>query len=190
MNGRWHIEVVKAMRVGRLNFMNGITEASRDQAPELLRRLKSDNVLQIAEFFFLLKCHEITTTRQIKAFARLHNQYLRDAMNSPEKLRRLDRTRVQLDGAFFSETGIEKLAENFQRKPPSFDQSDLCRFLVAQQSAENCRRSLKTLQRAGLLDANRIPYGSILLHSAGKLERIYLDHLNALYAGLPAKAED
>ncbi|MCY3877522.1 MAG: hypothetical protein OXF88_24930 [Rhodobacteraceae bacterium] len=189
-NGRRHIEVVKAMRGARLNFMHGITGASRDKKPELLRRLKSDGVLQIAEFFFLLKCHEIKTTRQIKAFARLHNKYLQDTMDSPEELEWLDRTRMQLDGAFFSELGIEKLAENFQRNPPSFDQSDLCRFLVTQQSGENCRRSLKTLQQAGLLDANRIPYGSIVLHSSGKLEQIYLDHINALCAGLPDKMED
>ena len=190
MNEQRHIEVVKAMRSARLHFMSAITAASQDRKPELLRRLRSDGVLQVAEFFFLLKCHRITTATQIKAFARLHNRYLRDAMDSPEKLERLDRTSMQLDGAFFSDIGLEKLAENFQRNPPSIDQSDLCMFLVTQQSVENCRRNLKTLQRAGLLDASRIPYGSILLHSSGKLEQIYQDHINALYEGLPDKAGD
>ena len=189
-NGHQHIQIVQAMRGARLAFSDGITAAAQDQSPGLVRRLKSDSVFQIAEFFFLLKCHGITTTKQVRAFARLHNEYLGEAMNSPAKLERLDRTRMQLDGAFFSDIGIEKLAENFSRNPPSFDQSDLCRFLVTQQSYENCRRSLKTLREAGLLEAQRTPYGSVLLHSPGTLEQIYFDHISALCAELPHQTVD
>ena len=181
------IEAVKAMRAARQAFSDGIVTAARCHERDLLRRLKSDSVFQIAEFFFLLECHGIATVAQIKAFARLHNEYLRDAMNTPEKLERLERTKTQIDGAFFSDIGIEKLAENFQRKPPSFDQSDLCRFLVTQQSFENCRRSLKVLREAGLLEEQRIAYGSLILHSCGLLEQIYRDHIDTLRALLPPR---
>lgn len=185
MAARDDIDTVKAMRAARQAFSDGIVGAARSHAPDLPRRLRSDSVFQIAEFFFLLQCHGIATVEQIKAFARLHNEYLRDAMNAPDKLERLDRTRAQLDGAFFSDIGIEKLGENFQRNPPSFDQSDLCRFLVTQQSFENCRRSLKVLRVAGLLEARRIAYGSLVLHSRGRLEQVYRSHIGTLRAMLP-----
>ena len=181
------IEAVKAMRAARQAFSDGIVAAARSHERVLLRRLKSDSVFQIAEFFFLLACHGIATVEQIKAFARLHNEYLRNAMHTPEKLARLERTKTQIDGAFFSDIGIEKLAENFQRKPPSFDQSDLCRFLVTQQSVENCRRSLKVLRESGLLDEERIAYGSLILHSPGLLEQVYRNHIGTLRAMLPLR---
>ena len=184
------IETVKAMRAARQAFSDGIVAAARSHERELLRRLKSDSVFQIAEFFFLLQCHGIVNVKQVKAFARLHNEYLRNAMNTPEKLERIDRTKSQLDGAFFSDIGIEKLGENFQRTPPSFDQSDLCRFLVTQQSFENCRRSLKILREAGLLEAERIAYGSLILHSRGLLEQVYGNHIGTLRAMLPPRERE
>ncbi|MCY3873039.1 MAG: hypothetical protein OXF88_01950 [Rhodobacteraceae bacterium] len=182
------VDVVVAMRTARQVFSDGILrEAGTDQR-DLRRRLTSDSVFQIAEFFFLLKCHGIETTQQVREFARLHNEYLTKAINSPEELERLERTRSQVDGAFFSEIGIDKLAENFLRNPPSFDQSDLCRFLVTQQSFENCRRSLKTLRDTGLLEETRIAYGSIVLHSRGNLEQVYQNHIETLRSRLLPQA--
>ena len=184
------IDTVKAMRAARQAFSDGITRFAKLRRQDLLRRLRSDSVYKITEFFFLLKCHEIRTVSQVKAFARLHNEYLQDAMNTPEKLEKLDRTKSQIDGAFFSDLGIEKLGENFRRNPPSFDQSDLCRFLVTQQSFENCRRSLKVLRETGLLEEEKIPYGSLVLHSPGVLEQIYRDHLGTLRAMLPRRDQE
>ena len=179
------IETVKAMRAARQAFSENIIRLANNRRRDLLRRLQSDSVYQIAEFFFLLKCHDIRTVSQVKRFARLHNGYLQNAMDTPEKLEKLDRTRSQIDGAFFSDVGLEKLGENFRRNPPSFDQSDLCRFLVTQQSFENCRRSLKVLRETGLLEEDKIAYGSLVLHSRGVLEQVYRDHLGTLRAMLP-----
>ena len=180
------VDVVIAMRTARQVFSDGILYEAGTERRDLRQRLKSDSVFQIAEFFFLLQCHGIKTAKQIRKFARLHNEYLEKALNSSEKLEKLERTRSQVDGAFFSEVGIDKLAENFRRQPPSFDQSDLCRFLVTQQSFENCRRSLKVLRDARLLDEKRTAYRSIILHSRGGiLERIYRSHIASLCSRLP-----
>ena len=185
------IEAVIAMRTARRVFSEEMLRRAPAGRRELRWRLRSDSVFQIAEFFFLLKCHGIGTAAQIGAFARLHNEHLNMAIRSPEKLDRLERTRSQVDGALFSEIGIEKLTENFLRRPPSFDQSDLCRFLVTQQSFESCRKSLNALREAGLLEEKRLAYGSILLHSPGALEEIYRLHIDALRAGLlPDPGED
>ena len=178
------VEVVIAMRSARLAFSDGILAAARTERRDFRQRLKSDSVFQIAEFFFLLKCHGIRTARQVAEFARLHNEHLARVIASPEKLERLDRTRSQVDGASFSEVGIEKLVENFRRKPPSFDQSDLCRFLVTQQSFESCRKSLRVLRDVKLLDETRIAYGSKILHSPGTLEQVYRSHVDALCSRL------
>lgn len=178
------VDVVIAMRTARQVFSDGILHEAGTEQRDLRQRLKSDSVFQIAEFFFLMQCHGIKTAKQIREFARLHNEYLEKVLNSPEKLEKLERTRSQVDGAFFSEVGIDKLAENFRRKPPSFDQSDLCRFLVTQQSFENCRRSLKILRDVRLLDEKRTAYSSIILHSRGILERIYRNHIDSLCSRL------
>lgn len=178
------VDVVIAMRTARQVFSDGILHEAGTGQRDLRQRLKSDSVFQIAEFFFLMQCHGIKTAKQIREFARLHNEYLEKVLNSPEKLEKLERTRSQVDGAFFSEVGIDKLAENFRRKPPSFDQSDLCRFLVTQQSFENCRRSLKILRDVRLLDEKRTAYSSIILHSRGILERIYRNHIDSLCSRL------
>ena len=173
------IEVVKAMRAARQAFSDGILDAAGTDRRELRRALTSDSVFQIAEFFFLLDCHDIRTGEQIKAFGRLHNDYVEQAVTAPDKLEKLGRLRSQLEGAVFSDLGIEKLAENYRRKPPSFDQSDLCRFLLTQQSSENSRRSLVVLRETGLLEETRTAYGSVVLHSHGILERIYREHIGA-----------
>ena len=167
------VEVVKAMRAARQAFSDGILDAAGSDRRDVRRVLTSDSVFQIAEFFFLLRCHGICTAEQIRSFGQLHNEYVQHAVTAPEKLEKLGRLRSQLEGAVFSDVGIEKLAENFMRKPPSFDQSDLCRFLLTQQSSENCRRSLVVLRETGLLDETRTAYGSVVLHSHGALERIY-----------------
>lgn len=171
------VEIVKAMRAARQAFSDGILDAAGSDRRDIRRVLTSDSVFQIAEFFFLLQCHGICTSEQIRAFGRLHNDYVRHAVTAPEKLEKLGRLRNQLEGAVFTDVGIEKLAENFVRNPPSFDQSDLCRFLLTQQSSESSRRSLVVLRETGLLDETRTAYGSVVLHSHGALERIYQDHI-------------
>lgn len=178
------VEIVKAMRSARESFSSGILDAAGSDRREVRRVLMSDSVFLIAEFFFLLQCHGIRTAEQIRVFGRLHNDYVRKAVATPEKLEKLGRLRSQLQGAVFSDVGIEKLAENFLRKPPSFDQSDLCRFLLTQQSSENSRRSLVVLRETGLLDETRTAYGSVVLHSHGALERNYRDHIGAFRASL------
>lgn len=183
------IDLVVAMRAARMTFADGILCAAKVREKEMRRQLTSDSVFQIAEFFFLLQCHGIRTRKQIRAFGMLHNDYLRQTIASPEKLERLDRTKSQIDGAFFTDVGIEKMVENFHRKPPGFDQSDLCRFLVTQQSFENCRRSLKLLRETRLLQGTRIAYGSIILHSNGTLERIYRNHVNMLRSKMSCAQE-
>lgn len=180
VNAASDVDVVIAMRTARQVFSDGILREAGTDRRDHRQRLKSDSVFQIAEFFFLLESHGIRTDMQVREFARLHNEYLAEIITSPEKLERLERTRSQVDGASFSEIGIDKLVENFLRKPPSFDQSDLCRFLVTQQSFENCRRSLKVLRDVGLLDETRIAYGSIVLHSGGVLEQVYRNHVDSL----------
>ena len=174
------IEIVKAMRLARQASLDAILDAARTDRRDVRRVLTSDGVFQIAEFFFLLECHEIKTAERIRAFAELHNEYIAKVVESPAKLEQLGRTKSQLSGAKFSQIGIDKVVENFQKKPPSFDQSDLGRFLLTQQSSENCRRNLVVLRKTRLLEETRTAYGSIVLHSPGILEEIYQTHVGTL----------
>ncbi|MCT4655146.1 MAG: hypothetical protein N4A65_04980 [Cohaesibacter sp.] len=175
-----NLQILHAVRTARKFFADQLVSLSVLETAAQEKKLRDDGIFLIAEFFFLLKTNNLTDPDKIKNFAKLHNQYLDDTIKDGDKIRRLGRTAAQLQDGYFSAIGIEKLGENYLRKPPCFDQSDLCRFLIAQFSVESCRRHLKLLRAVKLLEEIKTPYGSLVLHSPGLLETVFSQHLAVL----------
>lgn len=174
------LQLLETLRIAKLNFSERLVSHQSDISIETAKALRGEAVAQICEFYFLLDETGIKEDDQVRKLAEGHNVMTEQTLQDDEKLERLGKKPEALRKAVFQELGIEKLVENFRRRVPCFDQSDLSRLLVTQMAPESCNRAVKHMENAGLLESFKSPYGSKLLHSPGTIEAYYRDYLDDL----------
>nr|WP_319383299.1 hypothetical protein [uncultured Roseibium sp.] len=174
------LRLLEVMRVSKLEFVERLVAHSDNIPRETAKALRGEAVAQICEFYFLIDEMKIETDQQVRRLAHGHNALTEATLSDPGKMERLGKKPDALKKALFQELGIEKLIENFRRRPPCFDQSDLSRLLVTQMAPESCNRAVKHMEEAGLLESFKNPYGSKLLHSPGLIEEYYRNYLDDL----------
>ena len=175
-----HIQLMKTILIARKNFSESLVSHKPDIELATTKGLRNEAVQQICEFFFLLQENGIRSDNQICNLAEGHNRLTEATLNDPEKLERLGKKPSAMEKGLFTQLGIEKLVENFRRRPPCFDQSDLNRLLVSQMAPESCNRAIKIMEQAGLIESFKSPYGSKIIHSPGIIEGYFRDYISGL----------
>lgn len=174
------LDLLQILRVAKKEFSERLVSHKDLISVETAKALRGETVAQICEFYFLLDENGVKEDQQIKRLAEGHNAQTLATLEDPEKMERLGKKPDALKKAVFQDLGIEKLVENFRRRSPCFDQSDLSRLLVTQMAPESCNRAVKHMEQAELLESFKSPYGSKLLHSPGVVETYYRDYLDSL----------
>lgn len=134
--------------------------------------LQQDAAYQLSEFYYLIYARQLHTADQIRIFANLHNDYIVGLLDDPQKMKRLGLTKPRILDAIFTSDTLPRLVKTWKDRPGAVDQSNLARFLVATMSAETCRKTVVALTGLGFLERATSPYGSILVVSNGRLERL------------------
>ena len=140
---------------------------------DIVSVLRMEATYQIAEFFYLLRAHSITTEQQMSAFAQMHNQYIVDLTKNSGKMVRLGLKPDRLLDAMFTADTLPRLLHHWAEKPGTFDQSNLARFLAVLMSTETCRKVVVACEKAGFLARVRSPHGAMLVQSNGVLEELF-----------------
>lgn len=164
---------METLRKMKARFQTEVMSASRADDPAVDVSLRQESFFQLAEFLFAIRTYELDSPQKIEAFADLHNEYLIAVREDRERMRRFGLTPDRIDAALFTGDNLRKLLANFAATPPAIDQSDLARFLVTVMSTETCRKLVLAAEKAGFLERTRSPFGAMLVHSSGELERIY-----------------
>lgn len=92
-------------------------------------------------------------------------------------MERLGLTRERLLDAIFTGDTLPRLLQHWRDKPGAIDQSNLARFLATILSSETCRKIVVALARAGFLKREKTAFGTVLVSSSGRLEKLFGDGL-------------
>jgi hypothetical protein len=144
--------------------------------------LRSNEVFQVAEFFYLVQKFGLSDRRKIRLYLLRHNQDLKELIADKEKRELLGLSRSRLEDGLFSEQGIEKVVQQISDGHLRLDQSDLGRLLVTLISPETTRKAVVALAKGGLL--TRVRIGQVLVVSNGVLESYFEKHLSAIVSDL------
>lgn len=165
--------LLESLRWSRKEFADRVCDASRSDKSSILETLRLEATYQLAEFLFLLHAQGIETVADIKRLAELHNQYVVDLMKDQQKMQRLGLSRERaLDGMFTSDT-LPRLLQNWEDGQGAIDQSNLARLLMSVMSTETCRKVVVACAEAGFLERRKTAYGTMLVHTTGRLESIF-----------------
>jgi hypothetical protein len=175
-----------AFRDARATFFTEIINRARTDAAKTSSQLtkeeadllRSNEALQIAEFFYLVKTFGLSDRRKIRLYLLRHNQDLKELIADKEKRDLLGLSRSRLEDGIFSEQGIEKVVQQIADGQLRLDQSDLGRLLITLISPETTRKAVVALAKGGLL--TRVRIGQVLVVSNGVLESYFEKHLSAI----------
>jgi hypothetical protein len=167
------LALLECLRWSRKEFADRICEESRSTKDGVLETLRLEATYQLAEFFFLLRAQGIETVSDIERLAELHNQYVVDLMKDRQKMRRLKLSSERALDAMFTSDTLPRLLQNWRDSQGAIDQSNLARLLMSVMSTETCRKVVVACTEAGFLERKRTPYGTMLVHTTGKLEDIF-----------------
>jgi hypothetical protein len=181
------LALLESLRWSRKEFVDRICEASRSEKDSVLETLRLEATYQLAEFFFLLRAQGIDTVLDIERLAELHNQYVVDLMKDQEKMRRLKLSSERALDAMFTSDTLPRLLQNWQDSKGAIDQSNLARLLMGVMSTETCRKVVVACTEAGFLERKRTAYGTMLVHTTGRLEDIFGQILRELHARIRRK---
>lgn len=181
------LALLESLRWSRKEFADRICEASRSEKNNVLEALRLEATYQLAEFFFLLRAQGIETVSDIERLAELHNQYVVDLMKDREKMRRLRLSSERALGAMFTSDTLPRLLQNWQDNKGAIDQSNLARLLMGVMSTETCRKVVVACTEAGFLERKKTAYGTMLVHTTGKLEDTFGQILRELRARIQRK---
>ena len=176
------LKTLKGLMLSKTRWVENIIAGCSTNLEGNLTVLRGDAVFHIAEFLFLIRENDIRGDRQLKKMVEVHNHQIDALLDHPDKMIRFGKKRKSIENARFSEMGALKLCENFARRPPCFDQSDLSRFLINLMSPESCNRAVRTLVHVNLLERFETPYKSKVVHSPGTLETLYATYLDDISA--------
>jgi hypothetical protein len=176
------LALLESLRWSRKEFVDRICTASQSEKDSVRETLRLEATYQLAEFFFLIRAQHIETVSDIQRLAELHNQYVVDLMKDPQKMRRMGLSRERALDAMFTSDTLPRLSQNWQDSKGAIDQSNLARLLMGVMSTETCRKVVVACAEAGFLERKRTPYGTMLVHTTGKLEDIFGQVLRELRA--------
>jgi hypothetical protein len=167
------VQFLETLRWGRKEFTERICANSHAHAEEVLSQLRSDAFYQLAEYYYLLKALRLESVEDLKRVIKLHNDHLVTLSKDAGKLGRLGLTRERLLDAMFTADTLPRVLQNWRENPGAIDQSNLGRLLVTTMSAETCRKVVVAGAEAGFLRRHRTSYGTVLVVSNGRMERIF-----------------
>src|SRR5262245_56823402 len=172
--------LLESRRWARKEFLDRICEESVSRDADVLATLRLEATYQVAEFLYLLRARRVETEEQIRMLAELHNQYIVDLTKDAAKAARLGLGRDRLLEAIFTADTLPRLVHHWAERPGTLDQSNLARFLAALMLTETCRKVVVACGEAGFLVRDRSAHGTILVRSAGTLERLFAATLRDL----------
>jgi hypothetical protein len=165
--------LLESLMWSKKEFFDRVCSESQSRDEPVLATLRLEATYRLAEFIFLLHARKIETADDIRSLADLHNQYIVDLRKDGPKMARLGLTPDRLLDNMFTDDTKQRLAQHWREHPGAIDQSNLARFLFAVMSSETCRKVVVDCAKAGFLNREKTPYGTILLSSTGSLERIF-----------------
>lgn len=172
-NAGLDIALLQAYRQGRLQFDLKIAEASNDKSDEVLSRLRTDALHQIAEFYFLLEAFNIKSVDEFDALLERHNAYISALLSDVSKMHRMGLTKERLLAAIFDGDTKPRVLRCWADSPGTIDQSSIAKLLVAVMSDETARKTVVACGLAGFLRRENSVFRVVLVRSAGVLETIY-----------------
>lgn len=195
LNESRELQLLAAVREARAIFFRNIVSAgiqhqearSKELAAEDIGLLRSDNTIQIAEFYYLVEEYRLADAKKIRMFLERHNRDMRALLEDKEALRRQSLSPQRIQEAIFHELQIDKVADNIVKNQIHLDQSDLARLLAPVISAETCRKTVVALGNTGLLTRRRLGQVLIIV-SNGSLEKYYREHLTYVLRQLQGEA--
>lgn len=176
------LRLLESLRWSRKEFVERICAASQSGKDSILEALRLEATYQLAEFLFLIRAQHIETASDIQRLAELHNQYVVDLMKDPQKMQRMGLSRERALDAMFTSDTLPRLLQNWHDSKGAIDQSNLARLLMGVMSTETCRKVVVACAEAGFLERKRTAYGTMLVHTTGKLEDIFGGILRELRA--------
>jgi hypothetical protein len=174
------LAMLETLTAARKDFLDSICAQSSSKDEQILGILRSDSTFLFAQFLYLLRARELFTGDQIAQFADLHNEYIVQLLQNPEKMARLGLASQRLLEAMFTADTMPRLIQNWEERRGAIDQSNLARFLVTLMSTETCRKMLVACDSAGFLERTRTNHGATLVRSTGLLEQLFVCYLRVL----------
>lgn len=156
--------------------------------PELTREerksLRSEGLLQVAEFFFAIGDAGITTPERIRGFLERHNADMLAMLETCERgYTRFGLSAARIKEAVLKPHQIDLIAHESEGGQLTFDQRSIGKILTPQMSFETCRTLLVLMASAGLI--RRRDFRSVVLISSnGAIEQMYKDHLSHLVGAI------
>lgn len=150
---------------------------------DVLEKLSSQAVYEIAQFYFLLKTFGVTSHDALSQFIDSHNQRIAELIADRRRCRYLGLTPQRLEKALYGADAREKLLLQCGHGAAfrvRLDQSDLARFMVEIMSPETCRVAVLALIAAGYFTLEPGLYRAKRLVSSGGLEAMFGAHLTYL----------
>ncbi|MCI5078654.1 hypothetical protein [Oricola sp.] len=179
------LSTLEIIRKSRLGFFDDICAASSFTDRVDVAKLRSDPVLYVSEFLYMISQFDFSDREFFSLFVENHNAYLVDLASDEEKYKsRLGLTRERIEFGRFTEGALRKSLANFKLSEGGLDQSDLSRFMTTVLAPETTRRTVKTLEEAQLVDRVNYGFGSIVIRSKGILEQAVETYLVNVRQGI------
>ncbi|WP_146207999.1 hypothetical protein [Azospirillum sp. TSH64] len=184
------LRCLKALKAAKSAFFRDILFHARShvkgKGEELDRErvsiIYSENVMHVAELFYLFKELEMYRHENMSEFIDLHNI---DVENMKNEVKRDDAYRIIfgveaqiIDMSKFSEGQKRKILSNLVGDRVRLDQTDIANFLSGIMSREACRITIVGLAECGLVD--RSVGLQAFITSNGSLEQYFSTYLNAI----------
>ncbi|MEB8387724.1 hypothetical protein OO012_10825 [Rhodobacteraceae bacterium KMM 6894] len=180
------IRTVESLRRAKTDFHNNLCRACDGSDPQLLQKLRSENVFVLTEFLFLLRAFDLTAhPDRLEAYILAHNTQLADLIATPEKRRLMGLEVPRLQRGVFSAIQIDKAKANLLSNTPGLDQADVQRLTIMLFSPETGRRVIEALEAAGFISRVKTPYQSKIVQSHGQAEDFFAQYLAQIRAEVP-----
>lgn len=183
------LHLLFAHRRSRAEFYDEVVGCAEDHRreqgeAELTREerksLRSEGLLQVAEFFFAIDEARINEPRKIRGFLERHNEDMAKMLDTCERgYTRFGLSAARVKEAILKSHQIDLIVHESESGQLTFDQRSIGKILTPQMSFETCRTLLVLMASAGLI--RRRDFRSVVLISSnGVIEKMYKAHLNQL----------
>lgn len=156
-----------------MNFSNAICEASLDKSDTVLSHLRLESLYEFAEFYFVIHASELDNKDDIKILIEIHNDRIETLLQNRDEMKRRGLKKSRLLSAIITSDTGPRMEEIWKASPGSIDQSNLCRFLLPQMSAETTRKLVIACTKAGFLNTKKINQGIVLVSTNKIMEKIF-----------------
>lgn len=174
------LETLEIIRRGRLNFSNAICEASLDKTDTVLSNLRLESMYEFAEFYFVIYASDLIEPGDIKILSEMHNDRIENLLLNKDEMKRRGLKKSRLLSAIITSDTGPRMEEIWRVSPGSIDQSNLCRFLMPQMSAETTRKLVIACTKAGFLNTKKIDQGIIIVSTNNIMEKLFSSSLEKI----------